>query len=314
MRINADRLTTQALSDHDGDSEDEMIRAIRSKRPNTVFPVTIGRKEEKGNYLAVVKKADDEGADKDESLWISGSSGTQTPIRTIDDDKVWYAAPKSLTQIKQEPGTETAIDLSTGLNVNSPPQKKPAVEEILKEEPIPDREDQGNYNDRKGLLNAFGASLVDEQAEIQRQVEGRVHLFQFPPVLPPLHVSNPVKTELDDMVKMDAPGTTSNVDLTQDDDSPEQQEIGVPQLPSQGGFVGRLNIRKSGKAEFDWGGFILEMEPAETREFLANVVIVEEADGKPKHGAVGGNCYSMGKVWDRYVLAPAVPEPWEWEV
>ena len=124
----------------------------------------------------------------------------------------------------------------------------------------------------------------------------------------------------------DAPVSGDPVDLTQDadgaggaagdddDDDPEADLGFMSNLVSQGGVIGKLNVRKSGRVELDWGGRALEMSPATAMNFLTTAVIVEESDEKPGADVIGGDGVGMGKVMGRFVLAPVWEDEEEYEV
>ncbi|RFU71947.1 rna polymerase iii rpc4, partial [Trichoderma arundinaceum] len=100
-----------------------------------------------------------------------------------------------------------------------------------------------------------------------------------------------------------------------EEDEEEERRNGFrSQALSNGGLIGRLNVRKSGKVELDWGGRILEMSPAAGMNFLTTAVIVEESDEKPQNGVTTGESIGMGKIMGRFVLAPIWNEEEEWDV
>jgi len=79
-------------------------------------------------------------------------------------------------------------------------------------------------------------------------------------------------------------------------------------------MMGKLNVRRSGKVELDWGGKIMELSPATGMNFLSTAVIVEQNDEKPAAGVIGGEGIGMGKIMGRFVVAPVWGEEEDWEV
>jgi DNA-directed RNA polymerase III subunit RPC4 len=168
-------------------------------------------------------------------------------------------------------------------------------------------------------------------------LEGNLFLFQLPPVLPPLKVARApgprrdaagefVKDEpKDDVVMLDQPAV--NIDLTNDTPQPDVKDEEVideakntsdkhedPLYPPEGGYVGKLIVRKSGKVELDWGGQTLEVVRGLETNFLNTAVLVDEISALPKPGELSGAAYSMGKIAGKFVLAPQWGDEDEWHV
>lgn len=183
--------------------------------------------------------------------------------------------------------------------------------------------------------NAVLESRYDENNEPHPDsLEGNLFLFQLPPVLPPLKVSRPpiprttdadfVKPEPndDDIIMFDQPA----VDLTNDtpqrdikdeeivDENQAKTEKPDPLYPPEGGYVGRLIVRKSGKVEMDWGGQTLDVVRGLETNFLNTAVLVDETTPIPKAGEPNGAAYSMGRIAGKFVLAPVWHDEEEWEV
>jgi DNA-directed RNA polymerase III subunit RPC4 len=168
-------------------------------------------------------------------------------------------------------------------------------------------------------------------------LEGNLFLFQLPPVLPPLKVARApgprrdaaggfVKDEpRDDAVMLDQPRV--NIDLTDDTPQPDVKDEEVidetrkpsdkhedPLYPPEGGYVGKLIVRKSGKVELDWGGQTLEVVRGLETNFLNTAVLVDEISALPKPGELNGAAYSMGKIAGKFVLAPKWGDEDDWDV
>lgn len=363
-RINADKLHGLVPED-DLDSEDEAMLAALSSRSQTTLPMGIQRKEHKEAELVVATTAELEAAENnttvvEESLFVD--SGTNTPPEQQDtaEEGVWgegqttagasasasAAETKPDVTVKAEP-TDDVMDLDSvvpGADEQDKEKKKPVVK-VKKTLPLQDPEDGVIQDDLDLLAKELGAVTVEKDGETVTEPankDGRLYLFQFPPLMPPLKPSEASATP---KVKQEGDaGANSNndngaVDLTtaedQDDSDDEDDEITAmekaeqqereqkdgfrSQLLSQGGMIGRVNVRKSGKVELSWGGRVLEMSPAAGMNFLTTAVIVEESDEKPTNGPAGapptgGDCVGMGKIMGRFTLAPVWTEEEEWVV
>ncbi|KAF5025894.1 hypothetical protein F66182_2013 [Fusarium sp. NRRL 66182] len=352
-RINADKLHVHT-PDEDLDSEDEAMMEALNARVVNVLPMGIYRREHKDEGVVVATTAELEAAEnaqtppplpsaakEEESLWVDGDAGEPQPIdENTEDGGIWDNDSKP-SVIKKEPGLDDSMDLDI--------ETKPDTEEKAKqpaETPKPqtkksnqDSEEQMIQADLEILANELGAVEIaegeEDKTEDTSNKDGRMYLFQFPPVLPPLkQVAQPkpvnkVKPEYsegEDNVLESTPAAADadHVDLTQDANAsgfnlpgfedPEQKAGFMSSLLSSGGMVGQLKVRKSGRVEMDWGGSTMELSPAAGMNFLTTAVIIEENDEKPRPGVIGGESIGMGKIMGRFVLAPRWDEEEEWEV
>ncbi|KAF9869479.1 hypothetical protein CkaCkLH20_13076 [Colletotrichum karsti] len=332
-RINADRLAGH-LVDREPDSDDEDTAALVNSKPDNIWPMGIARIDKKEEKKVIATTAELEAAEDgktEESLWVDEGASWAGPAPEVDDDsKVWHAAPKGAVQIKAEPGAETGameVDLSMVKSADAEVEEKVTPEPKVKKA-LADPELDMITQDMQLLLSELGTvsdeiSKAPEDGAVQDK-DGRLYLFQFPPLLPPLHPTTApkVKPEPDDLVMLDHPAG-GPVDLTnsEDDVKPKAEEVDknidltdISQLVSQAGMMGKLKVRKSGKVELDWGGRTLELSPAAGMNFLTTAVIVEESDEKAKQGFIGGDSIGMGKIMGRFVLAPTWGDEEEWIV
>ncbi|KAH7166156.1 RNA polymerase III RPC4-domain-containing protein [Dactylonectria macrodidyma] len=360
-RINADKLNINTQNE-ELDSDDEAMFAALSARPTSILPMGIYRKEHKDEGVVVVTMAELEAAEKDneeDSLWIDGDG--QAPETLADQPEeggVWGTDGNVPVVVKKEPGLDDPMDLD---EMKPPAETKekikgkaPAVPPPIKKAAPQEPEERMIQTDLDLLASELGAVTItrsegsegaeegaeDREAREAKEVkteglsnkDGRMYLFQFPPVLPPLkqvaqpNPLNKVKPEPEDsnMLHSTPSMDTTPVDLTEEDgnpapgqdpeDDPENTLGFLSQLLSQGGMVGQLKVRKSGRVELDWGGQILEMSPAAGMNFLTTAVIVEDNDEKPKPGVIGGEGIGMGKIMGRFVLAPTWQEEEDWNV
>lgn len=176
-----------------------------------------------------------------------------------------------------------------------------------------------------------GDGPVDQKAD-------KVYLFQFPPVLPEL-MPVVVKPDPDDAAARPAragdpmhvdhePAPTSVAAKARPGNKPPLTVGEGParlRLPS--GCVGKLRIRRSGKAELDWGGTRMSVGMGGEVSFLQDVVVVDVPEkkkntrektamneGEGGEGGGGGDAdaeeedkgwaMSMGQVKGKFVVTP----------
>lgn len=163
--------------------------------------------------------------------------------------------------------------------------------------------------------------------------EGRLYLFQFPPVLPKLY--NPLTTEKPPLpgslkVKEEPEAELKNgtgkskakpVDLSADEIKPEAEEIVAPaekvdknkrikrdRVVDEQGYVGQMIVRESGKVELSWGGTSLVVGRGVDASFLTTGVVMDAnmrgaRPGVPAH-EIEGKAIGMGKIMGKFVVTP----------
>lgn len=325
-RINADRLHVME-PEEELDSDDEAMMATLGQR-TTVLPMGIYRKAHKEAEVVVATTAELEAAEnagEEETVVVDDSSREATqPIPEQPPEEGVWDTPKPF--VKKE--AEEKMDVDEKVERET----KPKVEVKIKKGPPKDPEDRVIQQDLDLLRSELGSVTIEEDGEAKSQgpanKDGRMYLFQFPPLLPPLKPGDKPKSkvkadpEAEEFTMADAPPAESDtpVDLTAEEaearkeDDPEDKNGFMSSLLTEGGMVGKMNVRKSGKVELDWGGRILEMSPATGMNFLTTAVILEQNDEKPQPGINGGESIGMGKIMGRFVLAPVWAEEEEWEV
>ncbi|KAI1048684.1 hypothetical protein LB506_002373 [Fusarium annulatum] len=350
-RINADKLHVHT-PEEDLDSEDEaMIEALNS-RAVSVLPMGIYRREHKDEGVIVATTAELEAAEnaqaipptpskEEESLWVDGDA--DEPLLTdenAEDGGIWKTDTKTPV-VKKEPGLDDSMDLDIEATADAGDKDKQPSETPAPQtkKPKQDPEEVMIQTDLEILANELGAVEISEGEEGKTEgpsnKDGRMYLFQFPPVLPPLkpitqpRPINKVKPEPGEgeanvLESTPAAADTEPVDLTTDKNTaglnvpgfedPEQKAGFMSSLLSTGGMVGQLKVRKSGRVELDWGGTTMELNPATGMNFLTTAVIIEENDEKPRPGVIGGESIGMGKIMGRFVLAPKWDDEEDWEV
>ncbi|KAF4981595.1 hypothetical protein FDECE_17657, partial [Fusarium decemcellulare] len=349
-RINADKLNAHT-PEEELDSEDEAMMAALNSRAVSVLPMGIYRREHKDEGVVVATTAELEAAEnaqnvpaavgEEESLWVDGDDAAPQPVADDSEEGGIWGTDSKTPVIKKEPDLEDSMDIDVEAKpASEEKEKKPAVEVPAPKAKaaIPqDSEEKMIKADLELLANELGAVEIaegeDGKTEAPSNKDGRMYLFQFPPVLPPLkQVAQPkpvnkIKPEPGEENVLESTPSAADatpVDLTQDGplslegfpgaDDPENKAGFMSSLLSQGGMVGQLRVRKSGRVEMDWGGRVLELSPAAGMNFMTTAVIVEENDEKPRPGVVGGESIGMGKIMGRFVLAPTWEEEEDWDV
>lgn len=283
-----------------------------------------------------------------EDLWVEGDVKTDPlPAATTDDGGVWHAAPKDVVRIKTEPGTEDslqmeAVDFDAHNKTKQPEaemdskQPSPATtgattELSLRLKPPPDPEEEVILANKRLLLSELGPS---EDGKLTNK-DGRLYLFQFPPIMPPLKPQTEVTPDAsagsEDTTTIDqsAGGGTEILIKSEEGVRPDlrsdQQPRNSDQKPKRkttilemaedipnGGVIGKLNVRQSGAVELDWGGMKMSLGPSTGVNFLTNAVIMEEWSEERRQGEYSGEAYGMGKIMGRFVVAPVwgEEEPW----
>ncbi|KAG6052404.1 hypothetical protein E4U17_005822 [Claviceps sp. LM77 group G4] len=335
-RINADKLHVMSPED-ELDSEDEGMMAALGGHTAVTMPMGIYRKEHKEQGIVVATTAELEAAEnatgEEESLWVDGEGSGLPPPVDEPEEGVWNTDGNA-ARVKKEPDTDDLMDLD--IDVKPAPTKEEeeekkqkqilaSVASVKKKARSKDIEEREIQTDLDLLAGELGAvTVTDDNGESHTEgpsnKDGRLYLFQFPPLIPPLkEVAQPasrVKNEAvdDDDLLYGTPSATNGGQIDDQDDEELEAEGFRSQFLSQGGMIGKLNVRKSGKVELDWGGMTLEMSPAAGMNFLTTAVIVEENDEKVQQDAIGGESIGMGKIMGRFVLAPIWSEEEDWDV
>lgn len=279
--------------------------------------------------------------DSDSEMFVDAATPKSEAGRA--DDRVWeHAAPK--VRVKEEPTDGDSMDIdslpSEGQfkTPDSPELKKKdlvASDEKKKKKrktAAKDLEDEITERDLDRMLHMF---TLGEKEGHAKELEGHMFLFQFPPVLPPLNqvpdegaptLVKPEPADDDDLFVTNAPPkATANIDLTNEPDTEVKKEEGeadesevkvkVEDTIKEGGFIGNLVVRKSGKVELDWGGSTLILDLGTQSSFLQQAVILEEADAKPGQATeMSGAAFGMGKIQGSFGLAPKLSDEEEWVV
>ncbi|KAK7935733.1 hypothetical protein PG985_001228, partial [Apiospora marii] len=297
-----------------------------SQRSSGSMPYSIPRVEHKKEDLKVATTAEleaEEQQDDDEETYTDLRAEMlrekDAELSAAKDEELWHAAPANPedVRVKPEPGTEMedAMDIDNiPAKPEAPPspelKKKPKPEELdardlakerKREKVMQDLETQFSIADTRALMEELNVSQPGEEGHGHER-DGRLYLFQFPPILPPLSRVS----ENDDLVEVDgAPGNNKGAKTNAKTPAPSASA-----WPAEGGFIGKLNVRRSGKVELDWGGMPYELRLGTETGFLTTAIIVDE----PENDAAGGQgkATGMGKVYNKFVAAPILGEEEDW--
>lgn len=161
--------------------------------------------------------------------------------------------------------------------------------------------------------------------------EGRVYLFQFPPVLPKLYNDN-TSSNPNDVVNNDDMEMIVSLDLTKDEKSEikseekvmeiKQEELDEDEVKKQKereklvveeGAIGRLVLRESGEVELVWGGTNMKVGRGIETSFFSLGAVVDgmnqwQKDDKgkdvPAMSGSRGKSMAMGEIMGKFVVTP----------
>lgn len=258
--------------------------------------------------LAAEEQMDD---DEDDSLFVPQENGTMVgrdiEIAAAADTRAWHAHPAGQeANVKAEPGTEDGDTMEIDAIPKPPPspeqKKKPMTEQMASREQAKERKrEQANLDpeelytasQRQALKKILGVEPAEDGFYLER--DDRLYAFRFPGALPPL-----TRADEDDNAASGsgaAPGSSGPPTMD-------------PAWPPAGGYVGKLNIRKSGKVELDWGGYPMVLELGIQKSFLETAMIVDEAENDTVAGQ--GKATGMGIIYNWFGVAPVLSEQEDW--
>jgi DNA-directed RNA polymerase III subunit RPC4 len=318
---------------------------LADKKPSTEGAAAA----DEGEGMFVRQDGEDNGmfVRQDDQTEKAGTSGKSEELHFTHGGQVWKGAwrDEDKAQIKTEPGLEemdtddipmAEIEAAVQIDKVEPPtpQKKPRRKSSMKEKkPVlqteEDREEWERHIEDVQILaeelgglqtsagpDAEGDVGMDADKLQYKDKEGRMYLFQFPPILPPL--INPMKNEENDDIEMaevsaaqsGTDGAKAAVDLT-GDAAAVKQEPGTFQIPAElipeAGLIGKLVVRESGKVELEWGGVSLELSRGAEMEFLSTTMIIdglEDEIGDESVGKIVGSGSGLGSIKGKFVATP----------
>lgn len=278
-------------------------------------------------------EAEERESSDDEELFVSQAAKELADVDLEDDSEVWHAAPKSQVKVKNEPGTDPDVmdidmaDIPEAVKAPPSPEVKKkhivsedddAIARRRKEKADKDPEFRATAADLAAQLDELRFKPIDDGDGHQTQAkDDHIYLFQLPPILPPL--AKPTDGANGDAATIDP---TSQANSNQPPNSKVKIEEGAEKekewnpfstLPPEGGLIGKLNVRKSGRVELDWGGRILNLGMGAPTEFLTSAIMIEQnIDLQNPEKSTGFAC-GIGEVEQKFVLAPIWDEEEDWD-
>ncbi|KAI0848581.1 RNA polymerase III RPC4-domain-containing protein [Daldinia vernicosa] len=350
-RVNVDLLNGTTGYDEEGNPLYQPSRFTKSTGNLPVGLLRTHHEEDEVKVKTTAElEAEDRQSSDDDELFVTQAAKDLREIGMEDDSEVWHAAPKSQVKIKAEPGTEPEAmdvdmaDIPEAAQIKAPPspelKKKLAVNEDSaaiaqrkrKEKAAKDPEILQTLYDLDAQLQTLkfddppsgekegekDEGQEDDEAPQGQEKDDQMYLFQLPPILPPLvkptDGTNGEEPEVADPAPREntGPATTNKVKT---EDGKEKEKVYNPfaTLPPEGGLIGKLNVRKSGKVEFDWGGTILSLGMGTETDFLTSAIMIEQNIDLQNPEASTGFACGMGQILNKFVLAPVWDEEEDWD-
>ncbi|KAI0377983.1 RNA polymerase III RPC4-domain-containing protein [Hypomontagnella monticulosa] len=338
-RQNENRINTDLLAGFTGfgDDENSIDENSRFMRSAGNLPMGLIRTEHEESEVKVKTTAELEAEERqssdDEELFVSRTAEDLRDIALQDNGEVWHAAPKSKVTVKAEPGTEPEgmdVDMTDIPEMKTPPspevQKKPltAEEEAalkkkkLMEKAAKDPEMLQSIYDLEAQLNMLRFKPVtDEDGHVHDEKDNQMYLFQLPPILPPLvkvteGTDGEASAGANETSQENSDGATASKVKTEEGAEKEKEYDQWADFPKEGGFIGKLNVRKSGKVELDWGGTPLSVGIGGQTDLINTVMMVEQNVDLQNPEKSSGYACGMGMIQGRFVVVPVWSEEEEW--
>ncbi|KAI0458015.1 RNA polymerase III RPC4-domain-containing protein [Xylaria acuta] len=285
--------------------------------------------EVKVKTQAELEAEDRQSSDDEGNLFVDAPARDPRDIGMGDDNEVWHAAPKNLVRVKAEPDTEEEgadVDMANIPEApNAPPspevKKKPSIDEhdlaadaaekLKRREKRIAEDPEFMYStmELEALLRTLSLTTPAEGEEDQGK-DDQLFLFQFPPILPPLAKPSRGLYGQPETVNLASSDNGPKVKL---EDSVEVSRNETMGLPAEGGFIGRLNVHKSGKVELDWGGTTLNVGMGIETDFLTTAMIIEQKENVETAEETAGSAYGMGQVIGTFVLGLPCDDESDWD-
>ncbi|PKS05248.1 hypothetical protein jhhlp_008619 [Lomentospora prolificans] len=292
--------------------------------------------------------------DDDNNLWVGESPRSPAPVPEADDN-VWSAAPQGHVRVKTEDGelrsfmpSPGTVDFDSMRNIPLPEGADSAGLEDTAADSKPvsvadldipkaahktqrsgaplTEEDEWRQDSYQYVLQTLAASSLhdgpskegDGEEEAAAALNDPIpFLCKFGPIMPPLRPkARPepqVKSEPSDTVMLDQPPA----DLTADTAHANTDDTdGTDQGPSKhSGFIGKLVIRKSGRAELDYGGIRYQMSRGIKSSGVTSYMVLEELETKkPGQDEYAGRAIAMGTLHGKFNFGPIYNEQKDWVV
>ncbi|KAI1801031.1 RNA polymerase III RPC4-domain-containing protein [Daldinia bambusicola] len=347
-RVNVDLLNGSTGYDEEGKP---LYQPSRFNKATGSLPVGLLRTHHEEDEVKVKTTAELEAEERqssdDDELFVAQAAKDLREVGMEDDSEVWHAAPKSQVKVKTEPGTEPdamdidMADIPEAVQVKAPPspelKKKPVVDKDSvvvaqkkrKEKAAKDPEILQAIYDLDAQLQTLKFDEPpsaekgkekeeedEEEASQGQEKDDQMFLFQLPPVLPPLvkPTDSSANSEELEVANPTPPAGAPNSKVKTEDGKEKEKEYNpFATLPPEGGFIGKLHVRKSGKVEFDWGGTVLSLGMGTETDFLTSAIMIEQNIDLQNPEASTGFACGMGQILNKFVLAPVWDEEEDWD-
>ncbi|CAJ2507664.1 Uu.00g088500.m01.CDS01 [Anthostomella pinea] len=345
-RINIDLLS--GLTDGTAEDGSPLYQPTRySQKSVGSLPIGLLRTQHEDAEVKVKTSAELEAEDRQSSddegnLFVDSPAKDLRDVGMKDDDEFWHAAPASEVKIKPEPGAEPESGDVDMADIPEAQPKAPDSPELKKKVTInedgfatevdaeqkkrkekerkkmDDPEYVQNAADLESILRdlSFGPPVEPEEGQEQddqRQAkDDQLYLFQLPPILPPLMQSTDDYGGEADTVDLTSTGYGDGAKVKTEEGA-ESSQPAFHGLPAKGGWVGKLNVRKSGKIEFDWGGTTLNVGLGAESTFLTSAIMAEQNQDMDNPEASTGFACGMGQVVGKFSVTPIWDDEEDWD-
>lgn len=236
--------------------------------------------------------------------------------QTQEERREWERHHLDLEIIRQELGEILTLPPS--------PTKAPAAE------PSSQPDDQGDTKMTDDTADTPSETPAQQQPQTVDKRADRVYLFQFPPILPSLRASAPVKPEPQSpTLSRKVPASTEPITIDADTTTTTKPKIksdpdiaasaapvsaGQSHTPFPSGLVGKLRVHQSGRTTLDWGGTALQVGMGTDVQFLQDVLVAKFFEQQQQEGGektkeeeereFGGEVMGLGQVKGKFVVTP----------
>ena len=165
------------------------------------------------------------------------------------------------------------------------------------------------------LLQELGQAAIVDQSAASEVRDGRVYIFQLPPVVPDLvRSAAAIKQEQEQQASTGQDATEGPPVISRPDKKPvkiedkdttakQLQDLNRPSLSS--GKAGKLRVHESGRTTLNWGGMSMELSMGSQQGCIEEVLMVKglnEEESEP--GRSEKESFGLGVVRGKFVLTP----------
>ncbi|KAI9667529.1 MAG: hypothetical protein M1821_000345 [Bathelium mastoideum] len=175
---------------------------------------------------------------------------------------------------------------------------------------IQDEEEyEREQQDRQTLMQELGQRSILGEATSPEIRDGRVYVFQFPPVIPDLIRSDlEVKQEQSSAEQhgsKDHSAAGSRTDKkpvkSEDADASDARRQSSSQPALSAGIAGKLRVHESGRTTLNWGGTSMELSMGSRLTYLQEVLVIKGLD---EEGTSDKEAFGLGSVRGKFIVTP----------